>query len=88
MIGIARKSALNDSITHTDRIVALVWADASAAELQSRLFDLGYYDGRVDGYPRPDTFDALAKFQQERGLPATGYPDTRSVQLLRESYCF
>ncbi len=73
---------------HADEVVAVVWTEVSAAELQSRLFDLGYYDGRVDGEPRPQTFAALAKFQRDHGLPATGHPDTQTVQTLRESYCF
>lgn len=79
---------MNELSTHTDRLVALVWADASAEELQSRLFSLGYYDGRVDGTPRPQTFAALARFQHDKGLRATGHPDPRTVRKLRESYRF
>jgi peptidoglycan hydrolase-like protein with peptidoglycan-binding domain len=63
-------------------------ADVSVAELQSRLFDLGYYDGDVDGTPRPQTFAALARFQHDQGLPVSGQPDPRTVATLRESYCF
>jgi peptidoglycan hydrolase-like protein with peptidoglycan-binding domain len=63
-------------------------ADVSVAELQSRLFDLGYYDGAVDGTPRPQTFAALARFQHDQGLPASGQADPRTVATLRESYCF
>ena len=44
----------------------------SAAELQSRLFDLGYYDGPVDGKASALTVVALARFQHDHGLPASG----------------
>ncbi len=67
--------------------VISVW-DVSAAELQSRLFDLGYYDGRVDGKSRPELFSALARFQRDHGLPVTGRTDSLTMQMLRESYCY
>jgi peptidoglycan hydrolase-like protein with peptidoglycan-binding domain len=78
----------NDFTAQGDDLQALVWADVSAAELQSRLIDLGYYDGRVDGTPGPLTLAALARFQHDHGLPVTGRPDPQTVQTLRESYCF
>jgi carboxymethylenebutenolidase len=61
---------------------------ASAAEVQSRLIDLGYYDGPVDGKPSQLTVTALARFQRDHGLAATGDPDPVTVQALREAYCF
>jgi peptidoglycan hydrolase-like protein with peptidoglycan-binding domain len=79
---------MSEPSNHADEVVAMVDSEVSAAELQSRLFDLGYYDGRVDGKLRPQTFAALAKFQRDHGLPVTGHPDTQTVETLRESYCF
>jgi membrane-bound lytic murein transglycosylase B len=67
---------------------AATGSDATVAELQSRLLDLGYYDGRVDGNARRDLRDALTKFQRAHGLPVSGEPDARTVRVLRESYCF
>jgi peptidoglycan hydrolase-like protein with peptidoglycan-binding domain len=61
---------------------------ASATEVQSRLIDLGYYDGPVNGKPCRQTILALTKFQRDQGLPATGQPDPVTMQTLRESYCF
>jgi len=60
----------------------------STAELQSRLFDLGYYDGPVDGKPSALATAALARFQHDRGLPATGVPDPVTMQTMHESYCY
>jgi carboxymethylenebutenolidase len=60
----------------------------SAAEVQSRLIDLGYYDGPVDGKPSQLATTALARFQHDHGLPATGDPDSATMQTLRESYCY
>lgn len=83
-----RAVAIDTIGTHVDRLIAMVWADVSALELQSRLLDLGYYDGRVDGNPRPEVFAALAKFQRDHGLRVTGQPDPQTVRALRDSYCF
>jgi N-acetylmuramoyl-L-alanine amidase len=58
------------------------------AELQSRLRDLGYYDGPAEAEPWRETLAALKKFQTDRGLAATGYPDADTMTQLRESYCF
>ncbi len=82
------QSAIARTRVHTDLLIALVWADAGGAELQSRLRDLGYYNDIIDGCPRSETVVAIAKFQRDRGLPVTGYPDARTVQALRACYPF
>ena len=61
---------------------------ASAAEVQSRLIDLGYYDGPVDGKPSHVAIAALARFQHDHDLPVTGEPDPATLQALREAYCY
>lgn len=61
---------------------------ASAAEVQSRLFDLGYYDGPVDGRVSERTVAALARFQHDHGLSASGVPDPVTMQTMFESYCY
>lgn len=71
-----------------DRTLPSATLFVSAAELQSRLFDLGYYDGPVDGLPRQLTITALAKFQHDHGLTATGDPDPVTMQIMRETYCY
>jgi len=62
--------------------------EVSVAELQSRLTDLGYYDGPVDGQPWPETAAALARFQGDHGLAATGRPDARTLRTMYETYCY
>ncbi|MFZ2177623.1 MAG: N-acetylmuramoyl-L-alanine amidase [Rhodococcus sp. (in: high G+C Gram-positive bacteria)] len=55
------------------------------ATLQTRLQDLGFYTGRVDGYFGPQTHESLSSFQREIGIAADGIcgPATlRSLELL------
>lgn len=55
------------------------------ATLQTRLQDLGFYVGRVDGFFGPQTHDSLSSFQREIGIAADGIcgPATlRSLELL------
>lgn len=42
------------------------------ASIQRRLRSLGFYDGGVDGIWGPNTQEAVARFQQSRGLEASG----------------
>lgn len=50
--------------------------------LQRALSRAGFDPGPVDGIFGPRTRDALMGFQSASGLPATGNPDTRSIQML------
>ncbi|MCK7593790.1 ExeA family protein [Pseudomarimonas salicorniae] len=50
--------------------------------LQARLAEAGFYRSALDGEVGPRTVAALASFQRERGLPATGYPDALTRYLL------
>ena len=69
------------------RIETAPAAPAEIALLQETLEELGYDPGGVDGVLGPGTRRALADFQADSGLPATGDPDlatgaaiVRSVQ--------
>jgi peptidoglycan hydrolase-like protein with peptidoglycan-binding domain len=64
---------------------------ASAAEplsreairaVQSRLHQLGFYSGGIDGIWGPSMQDALQRFQQGRGLQATGQLNPATVTAL------
>lgn len=55
---------------------------AAIRDLQLRLRDAGYYPGPADGIWGAGTHDALARFQANRGLPATGEPDRQTVLAL------
>lgn len=79
---------MNETDRLRNRLLPTTIVFVSAAELQSRLFDLGYYDGPVDGLPRQITITALIKFQHDHGLPTTGRPDPVTMQTMRETYCY
>lgn len=53
------------------------------AAVQSALKVTGHYTGPVDGIYGPSTTDAVAKFQSEKGLPATGYVDRATATALQ-----
>jgi peptidoglycan hydrolase-like protein with peptidoglycan-binding domain len=66
-------------------------ASASAAEplsreairsVQSRLHQLGFYSGRIDGIWGPNMQGSLQRFQQGRGLQATGQLNPATVTAL------
>ena len=71
-----------------DAVILLATGVVSAAELQSRLRDLGYYDGPPEAEPWPKTIDALRRFQRDNGLPITGCADAATMIALREAYCY
>ncbi|TGD45445.1 peptidoglycan-binding protein [Pseudotabrizicola sediminis] len=52
------------------------------AGLQYRLNSLGYDAGEMDGYPGPQTRDALMAFQAEHCVAPTGQPDAATTQAL------
>ena len=60
-----------------------VYAGSSvAADVQSRLAQLGYYQGDVDGDVGPLTQQAIASYQSDQGLPVTGQIDQPLLQSL------
>jgi murein L,D-transpeptidase YcbB/YkuD len=71
-----------------EAVLILAKGEVSPLELQSRLRDLGYYDGPNEAQPWQETLRALRKFQTDHGLPATGCADPDTMALLHESYCY
>ena len=53
-------------------------------ELQTRLKQLGYYDGEVDGNLGSSSKAAIEAVQSRLGLAADGEPSTRLLQALRK----
>ena len=51
--------------------------------LQQVLADLGYLEGDIDGSYGGGTAGAVSKFQEERGLEATGNADVYTMMLIR-----
>lgn len=56
---------------------------STSARAQSRLRELGYYRGPVDGDFGRGSRAALARFQRDRGLRPTGSLDERTLRALR-----
>lgn len=50
--------------------------------LQAKLRELGYLEGRADGYYTQDTEEAVKKFQFHKGLKVTGIADKQTINLL------
>ena len=57
----------------------------AVVKLQSRLQELGYYTGAVDGQFGPGTRTAVTMFQEENGLQADGIVGPATSQLLYSS---
>jgi hypothetical protein len=57
-------------------------SDSTAADVQSRLTQLGYYNGDVDGQIGPLSRQAIANYQSDQGLPVTGVIDQQLLQSL------
>lgn len=49
------------------------------ARIQQQLKQDGYYDGQVDGLFGQDTSRALAQWQDDQGIRATGQVDARTL---------
>lgn len=57
-------------------------ADSTAVAVQQALADEGYYNGAVDGIVGPGTSSAIAAYQRDHGLAATGSIDAALLQSL------
>jgi hypothetical protein len=57
-------------------------SDSTVAGVQDSLNRLGYSAGSADGVLGPQTRDAIADFQNDRGMPATGQIDGALLRAL------
>jgi peptidoglycan hydrolase-like protein with peptidoglycan-binding domain len=71
-------------------LAATASADPLTRSVQEKLKDQGFYYGKVDGKPGPETTAALKRFQIRNGLPVTGSADLETTKALgvagKESY--
>jgi general secretion pathway protein A len=61
-------------------------AERTVQALQSMLRTAGLFDGVADGLMGPQTRQALARFQKNSGLAATGQPDELTLYLLENQH--
>lgn len=50
--------------------------------VQSKLFDLGFYDGKIDGFFDEETISAVKKYQESKGLEVSGELDSQTTASL------
>ena len=58
--------------------------DPQLHKTQSLLNDLGYHPGPADGMMGKKTKHAIIQFQRDHGLPETGTPDSRTMELMQQ----
>jgi Putative peptidoglycan binding domain. len=56
--------------------------DEVIANVQTQLYNEGYYDGPIDGILGPDTRAAIADYQADHGLAVTAAIDEPTVESL------
>ncbi len=71
--------ALAASAAATSTVAA---GDPQLAAAQAALHAKGLYTGTIDGFPGPQTVEALRRLQRSAGLPATGALEPRTRKLL------
>ena len=64
-----------EKLSKNSSSVAVFW-------LQSKLKDLGYYNGKVTGTYLDGTVNAVKAFQKDHGLSANGTADVKTLELL------
>jgi hypothetical protein len=77
---------LKDGVEQYELAVGGLDPADTASGAQGRLANLGYYFGKVDGKAGPVTQAALRRFQQSKGLEATGELDEATAEALRGAY--
>ncbi len=65
-----------------ERLTSVSPQTATARDVQQRLIDLDYLQGRADGIIGKQSVDALKLFQRLNGLPASGKPSDATLELL------
>lgn len=65
-----------------ERVLKLDTTGADVVQLQRKLKNLGYLEGRADGFFNNDTMMALKRFQHDKGVKTTGIADRKTLDLL------
>lgn len=83
MLLLASSSAVAKEARPWPSVAALAPDSADVQAAQTRLQQLGLYNGSADGSLDPQTQNALAGYQKQLGLPASGALDQRTAYALK-----
>lgn len=64
------------------RTLSYETSGADVVQLQRRLRDIGYFEGRADGFFDKETELAVKRFQYDKGLKPTGVADMKTLEML------
>lgn len=73
---------IEDQHLRMQRILRYEMSGADVVLLQRKLQELGYLEGRADGFFNRDTEQALQRWQHDRGLKPTGIADWETITRL------
>lgn len=82
------KLTVGEGAKQQEYVLNLGWTDPidEVTGLQSRLANLGFYDGPVNGELSPATYSALRLFQEKNDLEPTGEADEATREKLKEAH--
>jgi hypothetical protein len=73
---------IEGQIVSVQRTLKLQSMGTDVFQVQVKLRELGYLEGRADGYFNQDTAEAVKRFQYHKGLKVTGVVDRKTIDLL------
>lgn len=75
-------STKSESVSVSTKSESVPFSKNALLEVQSKLKDMGYYSGTVDGVYGPQTARAIGTFQKDKNLPFTGNADSATLDVL------
>lgn len=73
---------IEDKMVPIQRTLKVQSMGADVVQLQVKLRELGYLEGRANGYFNLDTEEAVKRFQFHKGLKVTGVADRKTIDYL------
>lgn len=73
---------IEDKMVPIQRTLKVQSMGADVVQLQVKLRELGYLEGRANGYFNQDTEEAVKRFQFHKGLKVTGVADRKTIDYL------
>ena len=73
---------IEDQEVGMQRVLKYETLGRDVVQLQNKLKEIGYLEGRADGFFNRDTELAIKRFQHDHGLKVTGIADFQTINLL------